>query len=267
MQAGQTVAFAAEGIVSDTVYEVRHTLEADPPRSITPAAWIEVTTPDVPTGDVSVSLGQVQADISSLLARHSTLIAGLADSADEIAANAAIVAGRQMERISAAVRTTNAQAVALLELTAAINDEDTGLEALATAILGVEASVDDLAAGGLIKFAATAGAGGSGEGDVQVTIDILARATTGDAFAQSGISIRVVSDGAGGFLRDVVIDTGRFIVTDGTDEALPMVFEDGALTIDAARFREAIAEGFLTPSGKAKFGVLDVDVEGMEITT
>ena len=262
MQAGQTVAFAAEGIVSATVYEVRHTLEADPPRTITPAAWIEVTTPDVPTGDVSVSLAQVQSDISTLLARHSTLIAELAESAEEIAANAAIVAGRHMERISAAVRTTNAQAVALLELTAAINDEETGLEALATAVLGVQTNVDNLAAGGLISFSASAGTG-----DVLVVIDILARATTGDDFAQSGLSIRVSSDGEGGFLRDVVIDTGRFIVTDGTDEALPMLFEAGALTLDVARIREAIAELFKTPSDKAKFGVLAVGVEGLEITT
>ncbi|QKV17862.1 phage tail protein [Oricola thermophila] len=258
VQSNATVAYLAEGVLSDTVYEVRYFFETDPTRSVTPSAWVEVTTPDVPTGDVSVGLGQVKDDISDLLKRHSTLLDELARNVELIAADTAIGAGRLVEQTAVVKRTDRSLAAAIQTLEATATET----EANAQAITQVQANVDNLAAGGLIKFEANAG-----QGSVLVTIDILARATINDQFAQSGLSIRVSDDGNGGFIRDVVIDTGRFVVTDGTNDALPLVFENGELVSEIARFREAIAEGFETPSGKARFGILAPNVEGVEITT
>lgn len=262
VSASASVALLFDGVLGDTDYEARADITTEPDRATLPTAWLPVTTVSA-VYPVSVSLANVQDDISGILERHSLLIAQLEALGDQLAADSAIIAGRSVETISAVRSTTNSLAAAVLQLEAVATEQT----AQADALLAVEASVDDLAADGLIKFSATAGPGGGAEGDVQVTIDILARATTGDAFAQSGISIRVVSDGAGGFLRDVVIDTGRFIVTDGTDEALPLLFETGELVVDAARFREAIAEKFVTETGKATFGNIGVGVEGLEITT
>ena len=43
--------------------------------------------------------------------------------------------------------------------------------------------------------------------------------------------------------------------------------QGGEFVGDFARFREAVAEGFTTPSGNARFGILAPGVEGLEITT
>lgn len=66
----------AEGVVSLTVYEVRHRLTTDPTRETTWTAWVEVTTLDTPATDVLVGLGQVKEDIEG---RFETLQAEMDD--------------------------------------------------------------------------------------------------------------------------------------------------------------------------------------------
>ncbi|MBC7280043.1 hypothetical protein [Hoeflea sp.] len=55
---GQTIAFIVEGIMSSTIYEVRHKVIADPARVTSWSAWQEVT-----TGDIGLNLADLGADV------------------------------------------------------------------------------------------------------------------------------------------------------------------------------------------------------------
>lgn len=62
-----SIALISEGIVSNTVYEVRHRLLTDPARTVSPSEWIEVSAPDTPSNDVVVGLGQIADDMQNVL--------------------------------------------------------------------------------------------------------------------------------------------------------------------------------------------------------
>lgn len=61
--ADQTIAILADGVLSQTLYEVRHKIVADPPRPTAWSAWEEVITLDSAFSDVIVGLAQVKTDI------------------------------------------------------------------------------------------------------------------------------------------------------------------------------------------------------------
>src|SRR5690606_26299110 len=112
-------------------------------------------------------------------------------------------------------------------LDAQITDDETGLTALATAILGVQANVENLAAGGRIAFEVSP----SPPSGVAVQIDVPARADDGDTFKQSGMSIQLKSDGEGGFTSQIALLADKVVIADpdGSELDHPVVFEDGVL--------------------------------------
>ena len=59
----RTIVLLAEGVVSNTIYEVRHRLVTDPTRVTPWSAWFEVTTLDLPNPDLLVGLAEVKDDI------------------------------------------------------------------------------------------------------------------------------------------------------------------------------------------------------------
>jgi hypothetical protein len=344
----RSVALITSGVVSATLYEVRHRIVTDPPRPVTPSAWIEVTTGEARNTDITVTLAVAADDVQDVLA-------GLRSRADDIFAELAALAeaqavatGAQEIRQIVSVQRANALAAAQQVLSARVDstpqvfrqadapdasglpdgciwfdtdelnktyvtvdeqwvdtstagmtvfeqeeqpttavvgalwfdtDDDnrlyrwTGSEwsevadqrvtALAEALTAVQAQADDATAGGLFKIEAQAGSG-----NVLARAVAYVRATLNDDFEEAGWLVEVVSEGNPPVLTSrFVVNANQFAVTDGTSTAVPLVFENGELVAEIARFREAVAERFVTANGKAVFGTLAPGVEGIEVST
>lgn len=220
-------------IVADEIYIAKATIRTRPDRLKEFTPWVTTATA-TGTMPVIVTLEGLQPDIRNILARYETLIGEMRNTVQLLAADTATGTGRTIETNAAIVRAQDALAAAYTALDATVSSVDGELQATADAITAVEASVTDLAADGLISFSANANP--TGGADAQ--IDIIARAAQGGDEFETGMSFRVNSSGT---QRDILINAGRLIVTDGTNEALPMVFEDGVLKLQVANIGEVIA--------------------------
>lgn len=221
-----TVTTIADGVVSDTVFEVSTRLMTSPYRVTFWSAWQEVTTPNSPRTDVSVALKNVEEDLRATIER---LRADLNETRDEmrmLAMGADEVAGRVVDERHVAVRFRDAAAVALSTLTAAISDDEGNLIAVAEALTAVQAQVGDVSADGLRRIEVQAGSG-----DVVARLVDMVRASIGDDWVEAGTIIEVGFEGGDPlkpFARYMVM-ADQFVVTDGTNSFLPIVIEDGVL--------------------------------------
>jgi hypothetical protein len=215
----------SEGVLSNKTYEYRHRIITSPPRTTFFSAWSPVSTP-AEVLDVSVGLAQQQADMLAFLAGIS---AGLQDARDRLAQFAAAAvdaAGRQVEDNAVARRFRDASAAAFLELDASITDIDGVLTAQASALLGVQASVGLVSASGLFQMRAEAGSG-----DVVSRMVAEVRATIADAWVSAGYVIEAgfVGGNPAFPFSNFIINTNKFVVTDGTNTGSPLTFEGGIL--------------------------------------
>lgn len=243
----RTVAILSEGVVRNTVYEVRHFLRTDPARPVVASAWEEVTTSNPPSSDVTVGLGQVRDDIYGLFDRLREQVDDLESKLDLSAGNAsADTAERFLERRVIRKEQGVLSASVLTETQARVD----GDEALASDLTLVQAQAEDATASGLFKIVASAGSG-----DVQTAITQFVRAELGDDYLEAGEVLEIYLDGATLKSRKV-IKADQFVVTDGSTTALPLVFEAGVLKLALANIG-AITAGTLTSSnGKV---LLDLD--------
>ncbi|QKV18710.1 phage tail protein [Oricola thermophila] len=249
-----SVVLLFEGVIGDTDYEVRADLTADPDRPTLPTEWKPVTTVSA-VYPVSVGLEQVQGDLRGILERHSLLFEQLRRDVELLAADTAIGAGRLVEQTAVVKRTDRSLAAAIQTLEATA----TQTAANAEAITQINANVGDITAQGLFGINATVDGSES-----SVTIDLLGRVQTSDSFQQAGLSIYVDENGS-----KLLLNADQTVITKDGATASPFAFDPGTgeLIGRFARFQEAVAEGFETPSGKARFGILAPGVEGVEITT
>lgn len=238
------------GVVSSTVFEGRHRLVTFPYRVTPWSDWSEVTTPAAPQTDVLVSLKQTQADIINLASKLVAFQREVSERVETLAASTAEGLGASTQEFSAIVRTSQALAASYLFLDAAVTENADGIQAAATAILGVQASVNTLSgtlsAGGLISFEAQVPA----PSGVLSQINILARASDADDFIQSGFVIQVLSDGGSGFTSRIVVLSDVFAVSDGTNTNLPLVYEGGVLKLAIADIGTVTAGTIQSGSGK-----------------
>jgi len=118
---------------------------------------------------------------------------------------------------------------------------------LASSISSVAADFDGRFAQGLIKFEAVSAPAG-----VTARFSILVRAGTSGAAATykvSGLYVDLYEDGS--VLKSrVAIMTDQFVVTDGNDTSVPMVFESGQLKVNAARFGTVTSGVLQSPDSK-----------------
>jgi len=135
----RTVSLLAEGIVSQTDYQVRHKLVTDPPRVTAWSAWKEVTTLDAPVNDISVGLGQVQNDI------HGTLTGIRSDLDDYIA------------RLSDIATSVSLSGLANYNTVSAVGERVGRAEASITTEQEVRASQTEAIAAQLVTFNASLG--------------------------------------------------------------------------------------------------------------
>ena len=234
-----------DGVLADADYEYRHRLITAPVRTTFWTDWSVVSTPAAALPSVSVGLEQVKTDIYQLFR---TLSLGLDDAyarLEQIALAASDAAGTVTEEFAVGKRFRDATAAAMLSLTASVEDVDGQLTAMAEALLGVEASVGNVSAGGLIQFKAQV----PPPAGVLAQINVMARATVDGDFKESGMVIQVYDD-AGTIKSRIAIFTDKFVVTDGTSSGSPLVFEGSELKLQVARIATAIIEQLLSANNK-----------------
>ncbi|SKA30978.1 phage tail protein [Consotaella salsifontis] len=261
--APQTDAILAEGVLPRTDYEIEGTVAASPPRGVTWAGPVTVTTGDE---ELSVRLIDLKEDVQEVLTYGQqnfyalqSLIEGLASSV--ALTNATVVAealaqndrGWQLSAQIIEERTTRAsedealatrtdavqatvtdlsgqvqgQATALNSLSSSVSTLNGTVSAQASALTGVQAAVGDATADGLIRFEAVAAPAG-----VSARLSIQVRASTASGYANSGIYLDAMGDGG----SRIVNMANQFIVTDGANAYLPLVYEGGVLKLNVAQF-------------------------------
>jgi hypothetical protein len=220
--------FTTKDIVSGKVYVARATITTVPDRLKTYTPF--VTTATV-TNDLKIALRNLQTDVrdlaQTLAVQYQERVVPLIE---RLARDTAIGTGANNTEVAVVAKQAGATAVALLALNAVVNDPESGLGALAEAMLAVQVDVGNLSAGGLISMKAQI----PPPDGVAAQIDILARASDEDDFIQSGFVIQVIQVG-GSFESRIVILTDKLIVSDGSEEVLPFVYEDGTLTLENIR--------------------------------
>ncbi|GAA2867521.1 hypothetical protein GGQ99_001280 [Aminobacter niigataensis] len=241
------VLVTGDGVLANADYEYRHRLVTSPVRTTFWTAWATVSTPEAALPSVSVGLGQVKADIYQRLLQMAQDADDIRARLEQIALAASDAAGVVAEENSVAVRFRNATATAMSSLSASVEEIDGELLALAGAVTAVEASVGDLSAGGLWRMTAQAGSG-----DVVAQIVMQVRATVGDDWVSAATMWEagfVGGDPMQPFSR-FVVKADQFVVTDGTTEGQPLVFEGGELKLQVARIGLAIVEELRSANNK-----------------
>ncbi len=259
IKVGTNIAVLTEGVVSETEYEVWHQLVADPARSTSPTAPIEVTTPYAPSRDVEVTLGQLQTDVYGSLTNIRAILDDLSATVTDLATSSA------QGQLSVQSNIQDTMAV-LGDAVALVRQETRVLAkadlALAEQITSVSASLGDLLAQGLLSIQAQAGSG-----EVLARIVIYARASIEDDFEEAGMELQVKSTG-GVLSSQVVFNANKFVVTDGSNENLPLVFEVGELKLYVARMAKAILDETIeTADGKVRIGNFGGGVSGIRVST
>lgn len=134
---------------------------------------------------------------------------------------------------------------ALQSMSSQVSEHDGELEALSEALLGVEATVGDISAGGLISFKAQV----PPPNGVLAQINILVRATVNSSFIQSGLIIQVYQDGSN--LRSRILNIAdQFVIWDGSAANLPFVYEGGMLKLANVRLGTLRFDRLLSNNGK-----------------
>ncbi|GGD29256.1 hypothetical protein [Aureimonas glaciei] len=189
----------------------------------------------------SVSRDEAAASrISGAEARLASVEAGVAGNALATQALTTRVAATEsgLSSTSSAVTTANAridgvegvnagQATSISSLSGQVSTLNGQTSANAEAILGVSAEVAGAFASGLIRFQAVAAPGG-----VSSRIAILARASTGTGFVETGTYWDAMQDGTG----RIVNLASRFIVTDGVTSVAPLIVSGGVVRLNVAYF-------------------------------
>ncbi|TDH35730.1 DUF1983 domain-containing protein [Pseudohoeflea suaedae] len=259
IKVGTNIALLTEGIVSETEYEVWHQIVADPARETSQTTPIDVETPRAPSRDVEVTLGELQTDVYGSIVDIRALLDDVRATLTDVAASSS---QGQLSNQSSIQDTLAAVAGAVALVRQETNVRASADLALAEQITSVSASLGDLLAQGLFSIQAQAGAG-----EVLARIILYARASVEDDFEEAGMEFQVKSV-EGVLYSQIVVNADKFVVTDGSTENLPLVFESGELKLQVARMGAAILDSILeTSTGKTKIGNFGSGAEGIRIST
>lgn len=261
VKADQVVVTVANGVVSNTWFEVSTRLVTSPYRVVPWSAWTEVLTPKAPMTDISVVLSKLGSDVRSVLENVYANMGEMRERIEQLALAGADEAQTITKSNEIAVRHRHAVAGVIQEIRAAISDEDGELIAVATALTAIMGQVGDLFAEGLFRMEARAGGG-----NVLARIVMMVRAGDEESWEDAGLILEVFSEG-GVIKSRVLVNGNQFVVTDGSSVNLPLLYEAGVLTLAVGRIKEAIVDLLKTPTSKARFGLLAPGIEGLEITT
>lgn len=237
--ADATIAFIQEGILSLTEYEFRYRLIATRPTNY--VDWLISKSLDGGNDDFETGLGDLKQDV---LDRFKELQAGLDDVRpllEQLLVNFQVnsaVSETARRRLAVEVGTNKA---AFDEQIVVIADE---LQAVAEQITDVVAQIDDRFAQGRIRFTAAAAPDG-----VTARFSVQLRAAVNQEYKDSGFFLEIY-EVDGELLSRFAVMADQFIVTDGTESALPLVFEGGELKLQVANIGLVRAGVLQSPNGK-----------------
>lgn len=143
--------------------------------------------------------------------------------------------------ITSVQATADAAAAAVVTEQTARADAD---GALASSVSSVSADFDGRFAQGLIKFEARAAPSG-----VDARFAVLLRGGTGQSFKVSGLYVDLYTQ-SGTQKGRVAVLADQFVVTDGNNTSVPLVFESSQLKVNAARFGTVTSGVLRSPDGK-----------------
>ncbi|RWB08773.1 MAG: hypothetical protein EOQ39_18830 [Mesorhizobium sp.] len=139
---------------------------------------------------------------------------------------------------------------------------DSRVSALATAMTAVQAGVDDATASGLFKIETAAGSG-----SVLARQTMYVRATLAGAWEEAGLIMEVYTASPGVIKSRIVLNADQIVMTNGTTQSAPFIFEGGVLKLVATKIGTAIIDHFETTSGKTQIGTFTGGAEGVRIFT
>ncbi len=235
------VLIVTEGVQSNLAYDAQATISTQPDRFKSWTSWI---TTIVPTQTTQLMLAEVATDVRGTLDSMRAQIDELHQRIELSGGDASLDTTERFIDRREITKQQGALSASVIKETEARIDGD---EAIASDLVAVEAKADGASAGGLFKIEASAGAG-----DVLSRLTMYARATLEDDFKEAGMVVEVVSDGEdpATLSSRVVVSADQFVVTDGTETSLPLVFEDGVLKIQNIFFGEGVGGVITGTSGK-----------------
>ncbi|CAB4326603.1 phage tail protein [Brucella sp. 191011898] len=247
-----------KNVQSGRFYQGRATITTVPDRFKSYTPWKTTVSP---TGmqSVVVELEQTRGALKDMLKNVQLINDKYDDLVERLAAATAVGAGQVFNTNAAVVKTNRALAASFLEQKATVEELDGEVTAIAEAMLGVQAMVDNVSAGGLISFKAQV----PPPAGVLSEIAILARATVNDAFIQSGMVIQVYLEN--GALKSRIVNlANQFVIWDGATRNLPFVFEDGTLKLKNIRLATLYFDQLQSTNGKMIFRGFD-DLADMRV--
>jgi hypothetical protein len=235
-----TIAFIQEGIVGERIYVFQHRLTA--PGRVT--GWsdeVEVTSLDGGNGDLEVYLNNLNQQV---LDQFEKLFEGLDDLrplVERLLTNTQL-SNATFETMRRRIEASQGASQAYFEENIAVIVSE--LEAVATQITDVYAAIDDGFAQGRIEFRAAANQAG-----VDARFAVALRGSVAQAFKESGFFLELYTVGGVQRSRFAVL-ADQFVVTNGVNGFLPMVFENGELKLQIANIGTVTAGQIIFGNGR-----------------
>jgi len=240
-----TFALIQEGIVSKRNYVFQHKLIA-PNRTTSWSAEVMQTSLDGGNGDLEVYLGNLQKDIRDVLEKLFSGFGDLRPLVEQLMTNFQHEAvSQEIARRKLEVTVGNSSAFFEEQIAVVANE----VEAAAAQLTQLGATVGDMSAQGLIKFAVAANQAG-----VDARFAVLIRGSTGVAYKETGFFLELYTE-LGVQKSRFAVMSDQFIVTNGVSSALPMVFENGELKLQIANIGTIRAALMISPSGRTVFNL------------
>lgn len=266
-----------KNVIGGVIYNARATITTVPDRLKTYTPWVTTADPTV-TFSLPVYLKSLNKEV---LDRFKEIQSGNQNALDlilETLTNFSLdgaVGERQRQKLRAEVgkafaqiieerrvRVTAdealAQIITLLETefdqnSAAVGEQLTALttsnSALAETVQTLNVSVGDVSANGLAKFTLAANQSG-----VDARYSVAIRGTTGQAYKETGFFLELYTVNNVQRTRFAIL-ADQFVVTDGGQYTLPMVFESGMLKLQVANIGTVTAGLIMSSNGKAVFNL------------
>lgn len=240
-----TIALIQEGIVGKRNYVFQHKLIA-PNRTTNLSASVTQTSLDGGNGDLEVYLGNLQKDIRDVLEKLFSGFGDLRPLVEQLVTNFQHEAvSQEIARRKLEVTVGNSSAFFEEQIAVVANE----VEAAAAQLTQLGATVGDMSAQGLIKFAVAANQAG-----VDARFAVLIRGSTGVAYKETGFFLELYTE-LGVQKSRFAVMSDQFIVTNGVSSALPMVFENGELKLQIANIGTIRAALMISPSGRTVFNL------------
>lgn len=251
-QEGMGFADISTNLFSNTAYQVRgrYVPSEEAHWDALWSPWLDVTTPDNPMTDVLSTLDTIGQDVKGILEQQRALLDETRYRVTQLAAATTEALGKTTKNEVIARRFRNATAVAMREMDATIEEVDGELTAQASILDFVQAVVGDAESGAKWRMVATAGSG-----DVVSRISLQVYAAVEDQWVDVSTIWEAGFEGGdpGEPFGRIVMKADQFVLTDGTNNTLPFVFEDGVAKMAVAHVVEIISG--LIRSGDDKFRI------------